>query len=205
MVNTAKINLEQWKDWLRFRWRLWVNQCWSTQAQKFLDDWRQGSCCAFCILFWISYSEKYIWWHPFMSVRTLTLFLPLLCCCPLSELLFPPNLPLKGVPVCRQSFLKLLGISASRLVRTRNSFKGVDGRRWGFLTWLNVSHYYLELIDCQSLTNWFTVNLFTPRFSGKPLSWSCCLYHSFPGKNLLEHRRDSTTWDLWMQLLVFKQ
>lgn len=59
--------------------------------------------------------------------------------------LFPLQLlfPLKGVPVCRQSFLKILGISASRLVRTRNRFKGVDGRTWGFLERLDVIHYLL--------------------------------------------------------------
>lgn len=36
-----------------------------------------------------------------------------------------------GWPVCRISFLKLLGISASRLVRTRHTFKGVDARTLG--------------------------------------------------------------------------
>ena len=39
---------------------------------------------------------------------------------------------LPGHPVCRQSFLKLLGVSASRLVRTRKTFKGVDFRTLSF-------------------------------------------------------------------------
>lgn len=38
-----------------------------------------------------------------------------------------------GWPVCRQSFIALLGISASRLVRTRRTFKGVDARTFGAL------------------------------------------------------------------------
>ena len=35
-----------------------------------------------------------------------------------------------GFKVCRQAFMKLLGISAARLVRTRKAFKGVDARKW---------------------------------------------------------------------------
>lgn len=41
---------------------------------------------------------------------------------------------LAGHSVCRQSFLRLLGISASRLVRTRRTFKGTDGRTLGSLS-----------------------------------------------------------------------
>lgn len=38
-----------------------------------------------------------------------------------------------GIPVCRQAFIKLLAISPARLVRTRRSYRGVDGRGWSFL------------------------------------------------------------------------
>ena len=38
-----------------------------------------------------------------------------------------------GIPVCRLAFIKLLGISPARLVRSGRTFKGVDGRAWGFL------------------------------------------------------------------------
>lgn len=38
-----------------------------------------------------------------------------------------------GIKVCRQAFIRLLGISPARLVRTRHTFKGVDGRAWSCL------------------------------------------------------------------------
>jgi hypothetical protein len=46
---------------------------------------------------------------------------------------FLSQLPRRGISVCRQAFMRLLGISPSRLVRTRNTYKGVDGRTFGFL------------------------------------------------------------------------
>lgn len=46
---------------------------------------------------------------------------------------FLSQLPCRGISVCRQAFMRLLGISPSRLVRTRNTYKGVDGRTFGFL------------------------------------------------------------------------
>lgn len=46
---------------------------------------------------------------------------------------FHNSFPPQGHPVCRQAFLKILGISASRLVRTRHSYKGIDARSWGYL------------------------------------------------------------------------
>lgn len=42
-----------------------------------------------------------------------------------------PTSPSGGWPVRRKSFMSLLGISASRLVRTRRTFKGVDARTFG--------------------------------------------------------------------------
>lgn len=39
-----------------------------------------------------------------------------------------------GYSVCRQAFMKLLGIGAARLVRTRKAFKGTDARKFGFST-----------------------------------------------------------------------
>ena len=61
-------------------------------------------------------------------------------CLPVPALLnvFPspcqsPASPVPGIPVCRQAFIKILGISASRLVRTRKTFKGFDQRKLSFL------------------------------------------------------------------------
>lgn len=39
---------------------------------------------------------------------------------------------LRGYPVCRKAFLQLMGISPARLVRTRKTFKGIDGRKFSF-------------------------------------------------------------------------
>ena len=58
-----------------------------------------------------------------------------------------------GWPVCRISFLKLLGISASRLVRTRHTFKGVDARTLGStLVKQSMSIQFLQLPNLELRT-----------------------------------------------------
>lgn len=38
---------------------------------------------------------------------------------------------LPGVQVCREAFLRLMGIGSNRLVRTREAFRGQDMRKFG--------------------------------------------------------------------------
>ena len=38
---------------------------------------------------------------------------------------------IEGVRVCRQAFLKIMGLSPQRLVRTRHTFRGQDMRKFG--------------------------------------------------------------------------
>lgn len=38
---------------------------------------------------------------------------------------------IEGIRVCRQAFLKIMGLSAQRLVRTRHTFRGQDMRKFG--------------------------------------------------------------------------
>ena len=65
------------------------------------------------------------------------------CQVPVSRI--APANALEGYPVCRQAFLKIMGISPSRLVRTRQVFRGVDGRAWGFLAAIFAVFAYISL------------------------------------------------------------
>ena len=46
---------------------------------------------------------------------------------------FTDILPLPGTRVCRQAFIKILGISGWRLIRTRKNFRGLDARTYSAL------------------------------------------------------------------------